>query len=92
MTKLDPLTAKPKNSAWLRRFFVREDDLYDRYAGTYQAKSTQAKVIYVLLYLLPGILACVFLNIEPVFRATLRLTGLSPKNLQFAAFLIVRRW
>ncbi len=77
------------HSTRLRRFFVREDALYEQYASSYQAKSTEAKVIYLLLYLLPGIFAFAFLNIEPVFRTFLRLTGLSAKNLQFAAFLVV---
>jgi hypothetical protein len=68
---------------------VRDDAVYDRYASICQAKSTLAKVIYLVLYLLPGILAYVLLFIGPVFRAQLHLTGLSPRNLQYAWLLIV---
>lgn len=80
--------AKP-HGTWLRRFFVREDAVYDKYAYAYQAKSTRAKVVYLVLYLLPGILAYVLINIEPVFRAQLYLSGLSARNLQYVGFLVV---
>jgi hypothetical protein len=40
----------------LRRFFVREDPLYDHYAAIGQAKSTRAKAFSLLMHLLPGIL------------------------------------
>jgi CAAX protease family protein len=79
--------AKP-GGTWLRRFFVREDPIYDGYASTYQAKSTPAKVVYLVLYLLPGILGYVLINIGPVFRTQLHLTGLSSRNLQYAWLLI----
>jgi membrane protease YdiL (CAAX protease family) len=74
--------AKPYSS-WLRRFFVREDPVYERYESTHQAKTTLAKAIYLFLYLLPGIVVFVFLNVPPVFRAAMTITGLSAKYLQY---------
>jgi hypothetical protein len=64
--------------SWLVRFFVREDAVYQRYESAYQAKTTLAKATYLLLYLLPGIVVFLFLNVEPVFRAETALTGLHP--------------
>lgn len=77
------------HGAWLRRFFVREDAIYDRYASTYQAKSPRAKLIYLALYLVPGLLGYVLLNVGPVFRGLVELTKLSPKNLQVTGFIII---
>jgi membrane protease YdiL (CAAX protease family) len=69
---------------WLQRFFVREDPIYEHYQATYQAKSTAAKILYLFLYLLPGIVAFVGINVQPIFRAEMALTGLSAKYLQYA--------
>ena len=73
----------------VQRFFVRSDAIYDHYESTYQAKSPFEKAIYLFLYLLPGIVAYVFINIGPVFRAEMSLTGLSAKYLQYAWVLII---
>jgi hypothetical protein len=54
---------------WLRRFFVREDPVYANYESAYQAKTAPAKALYLFLYLAPGIVAFVFINIGPIFRA-----------------------
>ena len=78
-----------RHGTWLRRFFVRDDPVYDSYASIYQAKSTAAKIIYLSLYLLPGLLAYLLLNVGPVFSIQLRVTGLSPKYLQLAWLLII---
>jgi membrane protease YdiL (CAAX protease family) len=83
-----PAADKPSGS-WLRRFLLRDDPVYDRYASTYQAKSRSAKIIYLLLYLLPGTVAYVFINVGPVFRAELALTHLSAKNLQYVWVLLL---
>jgi membrane protease YdiL (CAAX protease family) len=86
------MTARPSEfpaTGWLHRFWVREDPVYDGYASRYQAKSASAKAIYLLLYLLPGALAYFLCNVEPVFDAVARLSGLSPRNLQYVLFVIV---
>jgi membrane protease YdiL (CAAX protease family) len=78
-----------RRRSWLRRFFVREDAVYERYEAEYQAKTTLAKVIYLFLYLLPGIVAFAFINIEPIFHAQMSLTGLSAKYLQYSWVLLI---
>lgn len=80
--------ARPGGS-WLHRFFVRDDAVYRDYESTYQAKAVMAKVTYLFLYLLPGLIVYMAVNVGPVFRAQLALTHLSPKNLQYAWVIIV---
>jgi hypothetical protein len=85
-TSIDTATA---GRSWLLRFFVREDAVYEHYQATYQARTTPAKILYLFLYLLPGIVAFVCINVGPVFRAEMALTGLSAKYLQYAWVLII---
>jgi hypothetical protein len=75
--------------SWLRRFFVREDAVYERYQSAYQARTTLAKATYLFLYLLPGIVAFVFINVGPLFRAQMAFTGLSARYLQYAWVLAI---
>jgi membrane protease YdiL (CAAX protease family) len=88
-----PTAAKPFRSeqyrSWFRRFFVRDDALYLAFETDYQAKTTRAKVVYLLLYLLPGLIAFVCLNVEQLFRAEMAFTGLSAKYLQYAWVLAI---
>jgi hypothetical protein len=86
--KTAPSIAQPFGP-WLRRFLIREDAVYDRYESAYQAKTTFAKAIYLFLYLLPGIIAFVCMNIESLFRAQMAFTGLSAKYLQYTWVLII---
>ena len=79
--------AKPPQG-WLRRFFVREDALYDHYAVVGQAKSAAAKAFYLLMHLLPGILGWSRINANSIFLAQLRLTGLSGRSLQFGWLIV----
>jgi uncharacterized protein len=81
-------TATPQDN-WLRRFFVREDPVYAYYESAYQAKTAPAKALYLFLYLAPGIGAFVFINIGPIFRAQMALTGLSARYLQYAWVLLI---
>jgi membrane protease YdiL (CAAX protease family) len=84
------LAALPKQkSGWLRRFFVREDPTYDRYAAACQAKSSAAKLFYLLMHLLPGILVYLAINVGSVYRAELHYTGVSGKNLQFGWVMFI---
>jgi uncharacterized protein len=86
--KITPTAAQPSRS-WLGRFFVREDAVYDQYESAYQAKTTFAKALYLFLYLFPGIVAFVFINIGPIFRAQMALTGLSARYVQYAWVLVI---
>jgi len=61
----------------LRRFFVREDAEYDGFVARYQARTLAAKVFYLFMHLLPGLLAYGLINIRPVHAAALRVTRLS---------------
>jgi hypothetical protein len=85
-SKTTVAVAAPTGS-WLRRFSVREDAVYRHYECTYQAKSARAKITYLLLYLVPGLFACVAINVEPIYAAELSLTHLSARNLQYAWIL-----
>lgn len=73
----------------LRRFFVREDPLYDHYAAIGQAKTTRAKAFYLLMHLLPGILGWALINVNSIYQAQLRLTGLSGRALQYALLIVI---
>jgi len=75
--------------ARLRRFFVREDAVYDGYNLAYQAKTPLAKLIYLLLYFLPGIVAFLVVNIEPLFRVEMAFTGLSARWVQYVWLLLI---
>jgi membrane protease YdiL (CAAX protease family) len=46
-------------------------------------------LLYLALYLLPGLIAFICLNIEPIFRAEMAITGLSAKYLQYAWVLAI---
>jgi membrane protease YdiL (CAAX protease family) len=74
---------------WLLGFFVREDAVYEHYQSTYQARTAPAKILYLFLYLLPGFVAFACINVQPIFRAEMALTGLSAKYLQYAWVLII---
>jgi len=77
------------NRSWVTRFLVREDQVYDQYESSYQAKTTPAKAVYLFLYLLPGIVVLVCVNVEPLFRAQMAFTGLSARYLQYAWVLVI---
>ena len=38
---------------------------YDQYEAAYQAKTVSGKATYLFLYVLPGVLAFVCINVEP---------------------------
>lgn len=82
-------TAKGRQRGWLQRFFVRDDALYDRYAAIGQAKSLTAKVFYLLMHLLPGVLAWALINVNSIYQAQLRLTGLTGRSFQYALLIAV---
>jgi len=83
------LTSAKAEASWLRRFFVREDAVYNRYESVYQAKTSFGKAVYLFLYLLPGIIAFICIHVGPVFRAQLAITRLSARYLQYAWVLAI---
>src|SRR5438445_13419963 len=78
-----------QGQGWLRRFFVREDAVYDHYAAIGQAKSPRAKAFYLLMQLLPPLTACIFINVNSIYQAELRFTGWPCRTLQYACLLAV---
>jgi uncharacterized protein len=78
-----------ERQGWAARFFVREDPTYDAWEQTGQARSAAARSCYMVLYLLPGLVAALAINVRPFFEAELRLTHLSPRYLQLAWLLLV---
>lgn len=83
-----PHAAMRQRQSLLRRFFVRDDAPYDHYAAIGQAKSPGAKVFYLLMHLLPGVLAWTLINVNSIYQAELRLTGLSGRSLQYAWLIV----
>jgi membrane protease YdiL (CAAX protease family) len=70
-------------------FFVREDPVYERWQDQCPPKSRTAKAVYLALYLLPGLIAALAINVHSIFQAELSLTHLSPRYLQLAWLLLI---
>jgi membrane protease YdiL (CAAX protease family) len=79
----------PDRGGSFKRFFVREDPIYDKWARVGQPKSASGKAAYIALYLIPGLIAAIVINVRPVFIAELRVTHLSPRYLQFGWLLLI---
>ncbi len=88
MQALEELRSLQKRE-WVERFFVREDRTYDSWEQTCQPHSAAARCVYLLLYLLPGLVVAFALNVRPLFLAEVRFTHLSPRYLQLAWLLLV---
>ena len=73
----------------LFNFFSREDMEYDEFCSKHQAKSLSAKAFYLFFHLLPGILAYIVLNIQPVNESLLAVTGWSNPNFQYIMLIVV---
>src|SRR6266567_1399833 len=73
----------------LKRLFERQDPVYDYYATKYQAKTPTGKFVCLSLYLLPGILAFIVVNIGPLFRWEMAVTGWSARYVQYAWVLLI---
>src|SRR3989442_40327 len=76
-------------TARLKGLFMREDVTYDYYSAKYQAKTPLGKLAYLSLYLLPGILAFIVVNVGPLFQWEMALTGWSARYVQYAWVLII---
>src|SRR5262249_18482732 len=84
-----PMTMVESIGAQLRRVFVRQDAVYDHYSSAYQAKTPLAKILYLCLYLLPGIVVFIVVNIGPLFRWEMAVTGWSARCVRYAWGLII---
>ncbi len=65
-----------------------ENQTYDRYAEKFQAKTPMNKALYILAYLLPGVVAYTLVNIESVHRLLSSLLGLEGYDYQYYLFVI----
>jgi len=65
---------------------IRHDPVYDQYVRRHRARSPYAKCLYVLMHLIPGILAYLGLY---VFRETLASLGLSYRAISLLVLLTV---
>lgn len=82
-------TKAVKKRGWAASFFVREGRTYDFWQQTCQPKTILTRSFYLVLYLLPGLIVALAINIRPFFETELRLTHLSPRYLQLAWLLLV---
>jgi uncharacterized protein len=71
-----------------RGFPFVENITYDKYANKFQAKTLLSGAFYISAYLLPGILAYVLVNIEPVHNFFSGILGLNGYNYQYYLFVI----
>ncbi len=70
------------------RFLSVNNPTYDKYAEKYQAKTPISQALYIFAYLLPGMVAYLLVNIEPVHRFLSGLLGLKGYNFQYYMFVI----
>ncbi|TAF97988.1 MAG: CPBP family intramembrane metalloprotease [Cytophagia bacterium] len=68
-------------------FISVENPTYDKYAKEFQAKTPISQVFYILAYLIPGAIAYVLINIEPVHRLLCGLLGLEGYTFQYYMFV-----
>lgn len=83
-----PRAPRPYRSRF-HRFFVRDDAVYSAFEANYQAKTLQAKIACLGLYFLPGIVVFIAVNIGPLFRWEMAVTGWSARYVQYAWVLII---
>jgi uncharacterized protein len=72
----------------ISRLVSIDNPVYDAYAAKYQAKKPISKVLYLFAYLLPGIVAYVLVNIEPVHHFFSSLPYLEGYNFQYYMFVV----
>lgn len=74
----------------LRNFqLVRKDETYDRFARDHQAKTPLSKCFYLAMHLLPGVFGVVVINNLTIYNSLLAATGLTGREFQFVAFMLV---
>ena len=77
------------NKDHLYRFLVRDDPEYQAFVDRYKAKTLAAKCFYLIMHLIPGLLAYLVINVPPVYRLASKVTGLSDAMLQGSFLLAV---
>lgn len=77
------------NKDHLYRLLVRDDPEYQAFVDCYKAKTLAAKCFYLIMHLIPGLLAYLVINVPPVYRLASKLTGLSDAMLQGSFLLAV---
>ncbi len=76
-----------KNNSIIR-FISVENLTYDTYAAKYQAKTPISRVLYLFSYLLPGIVAYLLVNIEPIHHFLSNAFGLKGYDFQYYMFVV----
>ncbi len=72
----------------LRNLISVDNPTYNEYADKYQAKTPLSRTLYIFAYLLPGIVAYILVNIEPVHYFFSSLLGLKGYDFQYYMFVI----
>lgn len=72
----------------ISRFTSVDNPTYDRYAENFQAKTPLNKAFYLSAYLLPGVVAYILVNIEPVHSFFSSISGLDGYNFQYYLFVL----
>lgn len=72
----------------ISRFISVDNPTYEAYAEKYQARTLLGKALYIFAYLLPGIVAYLIVNIEPVHRFLSSSLGLEGYNFQYYMFVV----
>jgi len=72
-----------------KNLFISVDDpTYKEYTERYQAKTPISKALYLFSYLLPGIVAYLLINVEPLHRFLSSALGLEGYDFQYYMFVI----
>lgn len=70
------------------RFLSVNNPVFNNTEEKYQARTPASKAFYLIAYLLPGILAYVLINIQPVHHFFSSLPGLEGYNFQYYMFVL----
>ena len=73
----------------LKAVFIRQDPTYDKYCLKSQSIPNTLKLFYLFMYIAPGILAYLIINVKPVYRFLISISGLEGKIVQLIAFFFV---
>ncbi len=73
----------------VKRFFIRTDAQYETFVQKFQPQKTGTRIMYLLLYLLPGMVAYVLINVQPVYEWLIRLTGISGNYFQYLVLIFI---
>ena len=72
----------------LRDWLIRDDPAWTLWCARGQARGMLAQASCLLAYLLPGAVAWALINVEPVFRAGVALSGADPLQYQYVLFVL----